>query len=182
METSTKNLENDHVHILRLIEVMKQMVKSANPDVSHLEEVVDLIRNFADGLHHAKEEKLLFPLMVEKGFSLQQGPIAVMLMDHEQGRMFVRGMIENIRLYKEGEQSARNLIYENMMGYADLLQNHIAKENNILFRMADNAFTAENQQTLLDQFTGIDAGSVSGPAARDYIKRIDSLADQYQIN
>ena len=179
MNTSTKNLENDHLHILRLIEVMEQMVKQDNPNVAHLEEVVDLIRNFADGLHHAKEENLLFPLMAEKGFSMQQGPIAVMLMDHQQGRAFVRGMAENIQQYKDGQLSALNLVYENMMGYADLLVNHISKENNVLFRMADNVFTVENQQTLLDQFSEIEAGSATGIAAGEYIRRIEILANIY---
>jgi hemerythrin-like domain-containing protein len=179
MNTSTKNLENDHVHILILIEVMEQMVKLDNTDVAHLDEVVNLIRNFADGLHHAKEENLLFPLMEEKGFSMQLGPIAVMLMDHQQGRSFVRGMAENIQHYKDGQLSALNLIRKNMIGYADLLVNHISKENNVLFRMADNVFTPENHQTLLDQFSEIEAGSTTGITAQSYINRIEALANQY---
>lgn len=179
MNTATKNLENDHVSILRLIDVMEEMVKLPQANVTHLEEVVELIRKFADGLHHAKEENLLFPLMAEKGFSMQQGPIAVMLMDHQHGRAFVKGMAENIQLYKEGQTSALNLIYNNMKGYAELLTNHIAKENNILFRMADNAFTTENQQSLLSQFSEIDNGTTAGVSGKDYVNRIEALANQY---
>ena len=100
MKSATQNLENDHVHILLLIDVMVEMIKLPEPKVSDLEEVVELIRKFADGLHHAKEENLLFPLMAEKGFSLEQGPVAVMLMEHEQGRRFVKGMTENLVLFK----------------------------------------------------------------------------------
>ncbi len=179
MDRATQNLENDHQHILKLIEVMEAMVKQPEPNISHLEEVVALIRQFADGLHHAKEETLLFPLMAEKGFSLQQGPVAVMLMDHEQGRTFVKGMAENIQLYKNGATEALTLINENITGYCELLTNHIAKENNILFRMADNVFTADNQQSLLHQFQLIDAGSVSVISANDYINRIEILANTY---
>jgi hemerythrin-like domain-containing protein len=179
MQTATKNLENDHEQILKLIKVMEAMVKIPDAHVSDLEEVVVLIRNFADGLHHAKEENLLFPLMTEKGFSMQQGPIAVMLMDHEQGRAYVKGMADNIELYKNGQLSSLNLIYANMSGYSDLLTNHISKENNILFRMADNVFTVENQQSLLDRFSVIDSGVETGISGQDYVKRIESLAIQY---
>lgn len=179
MNSATKNLENDHVHILRLIEVMEQMIQLPDPNISDLEEVVELIRKFADGLHHAKEENLLFPLMAEKGFSLQQGPVAVMLMDHEQGRGFVRGMAENIQLYKKGQLSALNLVYTNMQGYMELLSNHIAKENNILFRMADNVFTSENHLNLLSQFSVIDSGSAADSSGTDYVNRINKLANQY---
>ena len=126
MERATENLENDHQHILKLIDVMEVMVKLPEPNISQLEEIVNLIRQFADGLHHAKEENLLFPMMAEKGFSPNQGPVAVMLMDHEQGRGFVKNMAENIQLYKSGQSNALTLIYSNMLGYTDLLSNHIA--------------------------------------------------------
>jgi hemerythrin-like domain-containing protein len=179
MDRATQNLENDHLHILKLIAVMAEMVKSPLPDTSHLEEVVELIKQFADGLHHAKEEKLLFPLMAEKGFSLQQGPVAVMLQDHEKGRTYVKGMTEGIKIYRMGQREATGLIYFNMLGYAELLTNHIQKENNILFRMADNAFSTEEQQLLLLQFQQIDKGSLTGIPAGVFQLRIDSLAHQY---
>ncbi len=179
MNIATKNLENDHVHILQLIEVMGKMVQLPDLVISDLEEVIELIRKFADGLHHAKEENLLFPLMAERGFSLQQGPVAVMLMEHEQGRRFVKGMTENLELYKNGQLNALNLIHANMKGYTDLLTNHIAKENNILFRMADKALTAENQKYLLSQFSEVDSGSSIGLSGQDYVNRINKLAYQY---
>ena len=55
---ATTNLENDHIHILRLCDVMERMAQAGSIDPAHLEKVVSLIRNFADGLHHKKEEEL----------------------------------------------------------------------------------------------------------------------------
>jgi len=179
MNTATQNLENDHAHILRLIDVMEAMVKKPEVNLPDLEQIVELIREFADGLHHAKEEHLLFPLMTEKGFSMQHGPIAVMLMDHEQGRKYVKGMADHILLLKAGDSEAEEQIYANMLGYADLLTNHIAKENNVLFRMADNVLTVDEQLILLKQFSGIDAGSSGQPAAAEHLKTIDLLANRY---
>jgi hemerythrin-like domain-containing protein len=158
---------------------MEEMVKLPEPNTDDLSEVVTIIRQFADGLHHAKEENLLFPLMAEKGFSPEQGPIAVMLMDHEQGREYVRNIAENIQKYKEGKKDSLVLIYSNMLGYTELLSNHIAKENNVLFRMADNVFTTENQQFLIEQFTTIDAGGDKKISGSDYVRRIEMLAVQY---
>ena len=47
---------------------------------------VDFIRNFADRRHHGKEEDILFETMVASGFPRESGPIAVMLMEHDQNR------------------------------------------------------------------------------------------------
>jgi len=44
MTTATQNLENDHVQILRLIEIMERITKSANPNVEHLEKIVKVMR------------------------------------------------------------------------------------------------------------------------------------------
>jgi hemerythrin-like domain-containing protein len=181
MNTATRNLEDDHVHILRLIEVMKRVIGSENPDIIHLESIVDIIRNFADGLHHTKEENQFFPFLAKRGFSLSQGPVAVMLMEHVRGRDFVKGIAENISLYKGGNISALGKIYSNMAGYAELLVNHIGKENNILFRMADNALSEPDHQDLLRQFEAAEKNHSAGSSSEDYIKRIKHLASVYGV-
>lgn len=179
--TATTNLENDHVHILRLIDVMEKITHEKEPNIGHLENIVDLIRNFADGLHHHKEEKLLFPKMVEKGFSFEQGPIAVMMHDHVQGRNFVKKMADNIALYKTGNHQAIPEIYKNMLGYAELLRGHIGKENNVLFRMADNALSKDEQQELLAEFEILQQNPVCGGQAVDCLTQIDNLSKAYNI-
>lgn len=179
MTTATQNLENDHMHILRLIGVMERITVSGNPNIEHLETIVKVIREFADGFHHAKEEQLLFPLMVKKGFSNETGPVAVMLHEHVQGRNFVKGMAENISLFKQGERIALSAIYSNILGYADLLKNHISKENNVLFRMADKAFTPAEQELLLLDFNKIELVRSNGLMVDDYLNLIDDLEDFY---
>lgn len=181
MNTATANLENDHVYILRLIDVMEQITQKPEANVDHLDAIVDLIRHFADGLHHAKEENFLFPKMVEKGYSFQQGPIAVMMHDHVLGRNFVKGIADNISSYKTGNKNALTAIYKNMSGYIELLRAHISKENNVLFRMADSALSAEEQQVLLNQFKKVENNAVCGGVVADCIVRIDNLAITYNI-
>src|ERR1035437_4818466 len=112
MNTATQNLENDHVYILRLIDVMEKMVLNCATDTAHLELVVNLIKTYADGFHHAKEEQVLFPLLEEKGFSKVHGPVAVMLHEHVEGREFVKGISQRINVYKAGNVSALPEIYQ----------------------------------------------------------------------
>lgn len=177
--TATKNLENDHEYILRLIEIMEAICKTDQADIEHLENIVKIIREFADGQHHAKEEQMLFPLMVEKGFSLQNGPLSVMLHDHDQGRMFVKGMMDHIALFKANDETALNEIYANMFAYANLLKAHIAKENNVLFRMADQVFSSTEQASLLEKFISVEKGLSQEKSKTDYANMIDQLAKIY---
>jgi len=156
MNTATQNLENDHVYILRLIDVMEKMVLNCATDTAHLELVVNLIKTYADGFHHAKEEQVLFPLLEEKGFSKVHGPVAVMLHEHVEGREFVKGISQRIDVYKAGNVSALPEIYQYMQGYVDLLRDHISKEDNVLFKLADKALSSDEQLELLNKFGSIE--------------------------
>ncbi|HEY3388323.1 MAG TPA: hemerythrin domain-containing protein [Prolixibacteraceae bacterium] len=179
MNSATKNLEDDHVYIMQLIDVMEAMTKSSEPVITDLEEAVEIIKKYADGLHHAKEETFLFPLMAERGFSTQQGPVAMMLHEHTQGRNFVKAMSENIELFKSGDLSALAFVYRNMLGYGELLRNHIAKENNVLFRMADNALSKDDQENLYKEFEEIEIKGLPNHQKKDFIARIEKLNHVY---
>jgi hemerythrin-like domain-containing protein len=181
MNSATQNLEIDHVHILRLIEVMEQITRQLKPNTIHLETIIDLIKNFADQIHHAKEENLLFPFMVEKGFSMDKGPVSVMVHEHEQGRIFVKGMEEFLLVYKTGDQEVIGKIYGYMHGYINLLRSHISKENNVLFRMADKVISDDEHKILLRKFEEIEQNSICGNKLKDCVFQIEQLASEYAI-
>ena len=90
-------------------------------------------------------------------------------------------MTNNISLYKGGNISALGKIYSNMAGYAELLRNHIGKENNILFRMADRALSETDHQELLKQFQEAEKNHSSGSSSEEYIQRIEQLASAYGV-
>jgi hemerythrin-like domain-containing protein len=182
MKTATRNLEDDHVHIILLIEVMEKITCSGKPDIGHLETIVNIIRNFADGLHHAKEENLFFPFLGTRGFSSTQGPVAVMLHEHVLGREYVKSMTENMTIYKSGDEAALEGIFSNMKGYAELLRAHISKENNILFRMADNVLTEADNCNLLESFAEAEKNHLLTGGVKDYPSQIKDLAIYYKIN
>lgn len=179
--TATANLENDHVYVLRLTEVMKKLAEKRAENTEHLELIVNLVRFFADGLHHAKEEDLLFPALVRKGFSPEHGPVAVMLAEHVQGRAYIKGVADGIVAFKAGDRSALDRIYTNLEEYAFLLNAHIGKENNILFRMADQALSADEQSLLLAQFDDVEKHTETAYQTANAVKSIDGLAAVYLV-
>jgi hemerythrin-like domain-containing protein len=106
------------------------------------------IRNFADGSHHHKEEGILFIAMQEAGMPVQGGPIGVMLAEHEQGREFTREMNAAAEKWEKGDRSAKAAVAHNALGYVSLLRQHIHKEDNILFPMADRVLSQEGREKL----------------------------------
>ncbi len=116
----------------------------------------DFIKGFADGCHHLKEEQVLFPTLEENGMSREAGPVAAMLADHEEGRRLTRAMRAAAERAQKGDSQAVSLVAQNALGYVALLRQHIQKENNILFPMADQVIPREQQSHVAEAFDHIE--------------------------
>jgi len=136
---------------------------------------VDFLRHFADQCHHHKEEKVLFPLLAEKGVPVEGGPVGVMLHEHEQGRRYIRIMDEAIQRYQAGDAAALKDLATAARGYIDLLRVHIQKEDNVLFQMANRLLSPEEQRDLVKTFDQVET-EVIGPGTHErYHQMLDSL-------
>ncbi|MGD0266755.1 MAG: hemerythrin domain-containing protein, partial [Candidatus Methylomirabilota bacterium] len=117
---------------------------------------------------------LLFKTMVDRGFPRQGGPIAVMLHEHETGRSFIRGLAEGAAGVGTDPGAAKRII-QNGRGYISLLRAHIDKENNVLFPMADNALSPEDQQHLGHEFERFEAEETGAGVHEAMLKLLDEL-------
>jgi hemerythrin-like domain-containing protein len=114
--------------------------------------VLEFLRVYADRCHHGKEEGLLFPMLARKGMPTDSGPIGVMLHEHVQGRELIQQMAEAAESYKKETDESSAKWIRAARGYTALLRDHIAKENNILFVMADNYISEEENTALVADF------------------------------
>jgi len=149
----TDILKNEHVEIKKALSILNVIVEkiesSEKVSIEDLEKIINFIRIFADKCHHGKEEKILFPKLEEAGIPRYGGPIGVMLMEHEEGRRYVKNMVENIENLKKGVETALDIFKDNAVNYVALLENHIWKEDNILFHLADQHISPSKQEELL---------------------------------
>jgi hemerythrin-like domain-containing protein len=156
MNKATANLREDHEAIKAIMNILEKIVhglangKPINSE--HVDEIIDFIKGFADFNHHGKEEAMLFPSLVEKGFQKDSGPIGVMLHEHAVGRNYIAALDLSLAKFKNGDLNASKDVVSNALEYIALLRNHIDKENGILFTMADNALDDREQNLLYDAF------------------------------
>ena len=137
--------------ILRILEkVNGQLEAGKEINATDLENAVAFIREFADKCHHGKEENLLFPAMKENNISEEMTLIDILVEEHKVGRNFVKSMAEAI-----SEKNNTKFI-ENARGYITLLDQHIDKENHILFPMANKSLSEEKQKELAIGFEDVE--------------------------
>ncbi len=160
MNTATAILRQEHDAILRMLDVtdaiVQQLERNQRVAPETLAGVLEFFRLFADRCHHGKEEELLFPLLERKGMAREGGPIGVMLHEHEQGRSLGRQMGDAADAFSNGMPGAGTRWADAARSYAALLRQHIDKENNVLFVMAENILSAAEQAELVAAFEKVE--------------------------
>lgn len=181
----TEILSSEHRVIEVMLTVIEKMVDQANQsgrlDKPDAEQAVEFIRTFADTCHHGKEEGQLFPAMEARGIPAENGPIGVMLHEHDLGRGYVKLMAENIEAASQGNAEALEAFAENAMGYVYLLRNHIQKEDNILFPMAARILSPEAEQELLARFDTVEHVHIGTGTHERFLATAESLATKYGV-
>lgn len=156
MTLATDILRQEHDVILEVIGALEAVIQRINGGetvpVETLNGFTEFFAVFADRSHHGKEEDLLFPMMEVKGVPRTGGPLGCMLTEHDEGRAHIRNMKESAAGCAQGEATARQRWTNAAQSYATLLRNHIWKENEILFRMAERILSPQDQAELAVRF------------------------------
>lgn len=106
---------------------------------------VQFIRHYADRHHHAKEEDILFRYF-DSGLDILQA----MLTDHVAGREHCRAIEAGVA---ERDTAA---VREHLLAYAALIQEHIRKEDEILFPWLDRQLLDSQVGQMYAQFLDAD--------------------------
>ena len=179
---ATEILMHEHELILRGIAVLERLARLADSGESvpaaDARTVIGFIRSFADGCHHAKEEGVLFPAMEAAGIPKEGGPIGMMLIEHDQGRAAVRAMDEAVNGFGR-DADAPGAFAKAAFAYASLLSNHIWKENNILFRMADQRIPSSQDAAMVSAYGEHEAKVAGTCDYGHYLAMIEGLERTY---
>ncbi len=150
-----ETLKHEHRVIEKVLDALEREAGKAAggqpASVRLLSDAVDFIRNFADRCHHGKEEGLLFKAMGARGVPVGGGPIGVMLAEHDAGRLLVRQAAEALDSGDVAGAGTR------LVDYANLLRQHIQKEDNVLYVLAGRVLTVTDMANLAKGFDRVEA-------------------------
>jgi hemerythrin-like domain-containing protein len=159
----THALVTEHRLILRMIALLEQNApRTAEGSYTNWQfylDGVDFIRNYADHFHHAKEEDVLFEALVKNGMPRENSPVAAMLMEHDQGRAYVKAMEAAAREALEGASGRERIISDNALAYAALLREHIAKEDEILYPLAERVIPEAMRDEIIALYAAAEAAA-----------------------
>jgi len=178
---ATEILMSEHRLIEQVLDCLEEAAgrledgEDISPDI--FIDAADFVAGFADGSHHRKEEDILFVAMTEKDLPADIGPVAVMLHEHEQGRRYTAAFRSAAEQMKAGDDaSAASLdVVRNAFDYVNLLREHIVKEDNVLFPMADQIISGDSMQVVSREFEKILADDAGNGTRAKYEALVEKL-------
>ena len=142
-------------------------------DPALLRRIVEFLREYADRLHHGKEESLLFPALEQRGVPAHGCPVGVLFAEHKKGRSLVAEFTEAIEAYASGADGSVTGLAAAMRALAELYPAHIWKEDYLLFPMSEKVLRKEDLTELAAQFA-----EVNRVTGRAVIVRAEELATE----
>ena len=142
-------LVEEHKHIYALTEHLERVccriLEGTEVDTQEFRESIDFVRNYADKHHHGKEEQILFRYMLENHDSAAEKLVRNgMLVEHDLARYHISELDKALTEYEESRSTKAKLaILTHAASYADLLQRHINKENEVCYTYAQRLLSEE---------------------------------------
>ena len=161
--------------MLRVLRVLGHRLRlGAAVPPAHVDSMMEFLDVFVDRCHHAKEEAILFPAMEDKGVPHGGCPLEGLLREHARGRERVGALATAIDALERGDAAAPAALREAIAGIQQLYQNHIWKEDQMVFPMAERLFSAAELADLHARFE--QAEVELGPQHERYVAFADEMA------
>ena len=154
------------------VQYIAQTMRATEEALGH---AIEVIRTFADRCHHGKEEKHLFRTIAERGVPVEGGPIGAMLIEHEQGRAYVRAMRTEGEKYAAGTLTDPAALVRAVRSYVGLLRAHIQKEDRILYPLGEQVLTPTDRQALAEAYERVEREEMGEGEHERFHAMIDQL-------
>ena len=156
---ATDALRADHRSAERLIRALyrarRSFEKEGLIDTDFFRRVARVLETLGFRSHQQKEHALLEALE-RLDVSTSTGPIAMIRVEHQRITEFYQSVPEALALYEAGDRSVAARIVNDGYFQGKLLSTHLCRENEVLFVVADQTLSAEENRALLLRFEEID--------------------------
>ena len=148
MSNPLEILKKEHKDVLEVLDNLEKNLE--DKDTKSAEKNILVLEKEFEKHSLNKEEKVLF-LEIEKFMPREGGPTGMMILEHKD-------LTESIKKFK-GAIKLKDFAMLNETGtrIIGLLRQHIDKEDNILFMMADMHLDDRQKKAILEKFKKIDS-------------------------
>jgi hemerythrin-like domain-containing protein len=153
--SAVETLEQEHrliSRVVRLLPAVRRNVDAGAVDEQVLSDIAEFFSAYTDGCHHAKEEDLFFPILLQRGVSSKGCPVGTLRLEHQQGRNIVKALNTAVSKHRAGDAKAAGTISAILKDATELYTDHIWREDYLLFPMSGKVLLDTDREILVKDF------------------------------
>jgi len=176
----TEELMYEHKAIKLMLDIMNKISDSIKENkvfyTNDVEKIVNYLSVYVDKCHRSKEEVFFRALLLSK---YPTESIGMIINEHSMGKAYLNEITSCVVTCKLGSSFSCERISDCMINYVQLIQNHMQREENDFFALANKALSDEAQSEISKQFKLINDEFVGPDIHTRYDELLKSMQNKY---
>ncbi len=146
------DIQSDHVAMSIILDAMEkranEILENGNVDYFRIGQILDFLHNYTDNLHYEKEERILFPAVMDVTKPWISKTINNLIHEHAVAREYIKEIDKLLYECLAGDSAALQKLGSVMLSYVELEKNHIKVEDDVVMPL----FKRLQESNKLDEF------------------------------
>jgi hemerythrin-like domain-containing protein len=153
------DLRGEHDAMTIILSAMKRIASDIHTnnsvDLFRIGQIIEFLRTFNHNSHHEKEEKILFPAILECNIPWTVDSIGHLIKEHSILHKHLSDIDMHLHEYLLGQTLSLEKVASDLTKYISLAENHISVENSILLPLAEKVLDKKKQELIFMNFRHI---------------------------
>jgi hemerythrin-like domain-containing protein len=176
------DIQSDHVAMSIILEAMEnraqEILKNGNVDYFRIAQILDFLHNYANNLHYAKEERILFPAVMDVSKPWIFKTIKNLIHEHTLAREYIKQIDKNLRSCLDGNTNALQDMALVMLKYVALEKNHIKVEDDVVMPLFKKLLDSNKMEGFKFEFKELPDKKIDHLKYLEYYRLINILSTE----
>jgi hemerythrin-like domain-containing protein len=177
------NLAEEHRLIVRVLAALERyatrLEEAQGVQSGDLGQFAKFFTEFAELLHHVKEEDILIPALVRHGFDWDSGPLLHVREDHAQERYLVDVLRQAASQQGEISREDKRHLVASVRAFVEFQRKHVQNEDSLLFPAVIERLSQDDLDQLDAKFADFDRVKFGQSGYATLMQLGEDLATRY---
>lgn len=181
----TFDLKGEHAAISIIIKEMKKLAVDMRIgnfiDSYRIVQIIDFLHTFTENCHYEKEEKSLYPALIEHDIPWTVETINHLISEHNTAHIYINEIDILFQEYLSGNTQIIDNLSLSMIKYVELEENHIKILDNVILPLCEKIFDADKLKSISSDFIKIQDDTVGHLKHLEYYRLLATLYTENEV-
>jgi hemerythrin-like domain-containing protein len=182
----TTDIKGEHTAMKIILAAMKKLALDMRTgkfiDSYRIVQILDFLHTFTEHCHYEKEEKCLYPAILEYDIPWTVDTLNYLVSEHQQAQVYINEIDTLFQEYLSGNSKILNTLSLTIIKYVALEERHIKTVENVVLPLCEKVFDAAKLKSVSVELKKIQDQNVGHLKHEEYYKLLSMLYSENEVN